>query len=211
MAGVPHRNFGREIPLFPLRCSRGIRAVVRQRAHRHPIAPAGHDLAEHLLHKLRRALQPVVVLGFADAHLRRHFHLGQMCQRLVHRLEIHRHDLLALLAIGFANRILDRGNGVRRREHAGDGKETGLHHRVDPPVHSGRARHLIRVDHKKPRASVDDLALSIFRQMLEDTLRSEDGVEQERSALREILQHIAALQQKRRMAGDEICPGNQIR
>ena len=34
-----------QIALFPLRCSRRIRAVVRQRAHRHPIAPAGHDLA----------------------------------------------------------------------------------------------------------------------------------------------------------------------
>ena len=52
-----------------------------------------------------------------------------------------------------------------RRQHAGDGEETGLHHRVDAAAHPDVARHLVAVDDEELRALLDQPALHIFRQI----------------------------------------------
>ena len=54
---IPDRHFAREISLLELRRAGRIRAVVRQRAHRDAIAATRHDFAQHIAHKLRRALE----------------------------------------------------------------------------------------------------------------------------------------------------------
>ncbi len=140
---VPHRNFQREIALFVLRRRGRERAVVRERADRQIVAVAAGDFAENIAHKLRRVRrdrrkQRAGAVDFVAAH--RDF--VQMRQRVVHGLQIHLDDFIALLAVGFLDGILDRVNRLVLRQHAGQREETDLHDGVDASAHAAVARDL---------------------------------------------------------------------
>ena len=111
-----------------------------------------------------------------------HLHLVQVGQRLVDRGEVPLDDLLALLAVGLLDRLLDLGDGLLARQHAGDGEEAGLHDRVDAPAHAGVLGDLVGVDHVELQLLVDDLLLHLARQVVPDLVRAVRGVQQEHRA-----------------------------
>ena len=76
-----------------------------------------------------------------------------MRERFINRPQVHLHDFIAFLRIRFANRILNRFDRVLRRQHAGDGEETGLHDGVDAAAHSAVPRNFVSVDDEEVRAA----------------------------------------------------------
>ena len=119
-------------------------------------SPAG-DLAEHVAHKLRRVRRD-----------RRQQRAGavQLCgpppttscrlrQRVVHGLQIHLDDFIALFAVGFLDGIFDRVNRLVLRQHAGEREEADLHDGVDASAHAAFARDL---------GGVDDVELRLLRE-----------------------------------------------
>jgi hypothetical protein len=76
-----------------------------------------------------------------------HLDLVQVGQGCVHRGVVQLDDLFALHAVGLLDRLLDLGDGLVARQHAGDREEAGLHDGVDAPAHPGVAGHAVGVDH----------------------------------------------------------------
>jgi hypothetical protein len=54
----------------------------------------------------------------------------------VDRGEVPLDDLLAPLAVGLPDGVLDAGDGLLAGQHSGDGEEAGLHHGVDALAHA---------------------------------------------------------------------------
>ena len=55
--------------------------------------------------------------------------------------QVHGHHGLALTAVGLLDRGADPADCFVAGQHAANGKETGLHHRVDVVAHAGLAGH----------------------------------------------------------------------
>ena len=79
-----------------------------------------------------------------------------------------------------------------------------MHHGVDAAAHARFARNFVRVDDEETGTLFNQTALHVSRQMLPDLLSIERRIEQERSAGREVPEHVVGLEQKRLMAGDEL-------
>ena len=85
-----------------------------------------------------------------------------MRERVVHCGEVHLDDLLALFPVSLADGILDGPDRSFVRQHAGDGEEACLHHRVDAPAHSALPRHAAGVDDEQPRPLLLEAALRLL-------------------------------------------------
>jgi hypothetical protein len=87
---------------------------------------AGVDYAEHI------ALE----LGRPGSERGRHFSMArdllgnrdfeQVGQGFIHRAQVLLHNLVTLLAVGVANRLANRFDGLIARQNLGDGEEAGL-------------------------------------------------------------------------------------
>ena len=64
---------------------------------------------------------------------------------------------LAALAVGAADRLLDRDDRLVERQHAREGEEARLQHRVDTAAHSRLLRHAGGVDDEEPQPLGHDL------------------------------------------------------
>ena len=133
-----------------------------------------------------------------------------MRERLIDRPQIHFHDLITLFRVGFANGILDGLDRLLCRQHAGDGEETGLHHRVDAAAHPCIARHLVAVDDKELRALLNQLRCTFSGRSIPHAIGSKRRVQQERSARREVSQNVTCFEKKRLMAGNEVCFRDEV-
>ena len=87
---------------------------------------------------------PVSVCGHRD--------LVQMLQRRVDRGEVLLDHRAALAAVGLLDGVLDRGDRLVARQHAGDGEEAGLQDGVDARAEAEVLRHLGRVDDEEASA-----------------------------------------------------------
>ena len=73
-------------------------------------------------------------------------HFVQVVERGIHRGVVLLHDRFAALAVGLLDGVLDGGDGLFARQHAGDGEEAGLHDGVDAAAHAGDLGHLVAID-----------------------------------------------------------------
>ena len=81
----------------------------------HAIAASGHDFAEDIAHEFGRVFE--VTIGRLDAtRVVWNLDFVQMRERLIDGAQIHLHDFLAFLPVGFANRIFDRIDRLLRRQ-----------------------------------------------------------------------------------------------
>jgi hypothetical protein len=81
--------------------------------------------------------------------------LEEVGDGVVHRPDVHLHDLLALLAVGLADGVLDGLDRFLAGQNAGHREEAGLHDGVDAAAHAGLAGHLGGVDRVDLRLLVD--------------------------------------------------------
>ena len=127
---------------------------------------------KHVAHERRRpSRHGAGALELAARDLAGTFTSMQVGQRVVHRLEVLLDDLLALLAVGLPDRVLDRSMASLARQHAGEGEETDLHDRVDAPAHAAFARDLVGVDHVNFAFLLDELLPGPARQLVPDLFR----------------------------------------
>ena len=131
--GVPDRDQLGDVALLVRRRAARVGAVHRQRADRQLVAAAGHHLRGDGADELRR------VRGHRRRQLARgrhpvgHLDPVQPLQRPVDRRLVALDDLGAAPAVGLGDRLLDPGDRLVARQHAGDREEAGLQHDVDPP------------------------------------------------------------------------------
>ena len=130
--------------------------------------------------------------------------LEQVSQSLVDRVQIHLHDVGAFFCVALPDRIFDCGDGFFARQYSGDGKEAGLHDRVDPAAHPGCMSDLVGVDHKEARLFRDDLFLHRFRQVTPDLVGAEWRIQKKSPVWCDLIDHVVAFEKARLMAADEI-------
>ncbi len=212
--GIPHRNFLGNVAFLPLRGTAGIGAVAGQSADRNLVSLAGNHLANHIPDKGRGRVRNWLV-GLIQT--RQHFvgqigivHLIQMLQGLIDRLNVHLHDLFALLTVGLADGLLNLLDRFLAGQHTRYGKETNLHHRVDPAAHASLFGHLVGIDHIEPDLLLDHLILQPLGQMAPGFFRAVGTVEQKDCPWFGCFQQLKLLDELPLMAGDEIGAGDQI-
>ena len=115
---VPNGNFTGQVALFPSRCAGREGSISRKRAHGHLIAAASDQFGENVSHKGRRFFRDRRLDLDVAANMVWNSHLEEPRERLIDSIQIHLHDFLALLAVGFANRGFDRSDGFVVRKHA---------------------------------------------------------------------------------------------
>ena len=141
---------------------------------------------------------------------RRHPDLVHVGERLVHGGVVLLDDLGALPGVGLLDRLLDLGDGLVGRQHAGDGEEAGLHDGVDAPAHAGLPGHVHRVDHVELQLLLDQVLLDLARQVVPDLVPAEGRVEQEDAARHRVAGHVVALEERELVAGHEVRPPDQV-
>ena len=207
---VPNGNFECDVALLPLRGAGGEGAVERHGAHRQIVAFAGYNARRELLHEIGRAgrnRRPHIETG---GGFDRYLHFAQVAQCGIHGGEILLHHGLAALAVSLLDGVLDRRDGLFARQYAADGEEAGLHDGVDAPAHAGLLGYLVAIDHEEAQLLGDDLALHRKRQLIPNFVRAERAVQQEGGARLGALQHVQPLQERKLVAGYEICVRDQV-
>ena len=138
--GVPLRNLEGDGAFFELGGGGRPAAVGRDGADREQIALAGEqaggDIAEDALGEggvtVGRGLA-----GGSGGERGGHRNLDQGGEGGVHGGVVHLDDVVALAGVGFGDGLLDVGDGLVLREHAGEGEETGLENGVGAAAHAG--------------------------------------------------------------------------
>ena len=196
--------------LLPLRRARRPGAVHREGRHRQQVALAGHHHRGHALDEIRGSSGTSGGLSERRGHLAGHLHLVEVGQRVIDRGEVAPHHLLALLAVGLLDRLLDLRDRLLARQHAGDREEAVcmiVLMRPPMPVSLG---HLQGVDHVELQLLLDELLLHLARQVVPDLVRAVRGVEQEDAARAGELQDVELLQERELVAGDEVRRADQV-
>jgi hypothetical protein len=127
----------------------------------------------------------------------------QLLQRAVDRRLVALDHLGAAAAVGLRDRLLDPGDGLVARQHAGDGEEAGLQHHIDPPGEPDVAGDPARIDRVHVDALGEDLLLDRPRQRIPDLGRRVLAVEQQRRPGRRSAEHVELLEQPEVVAADE--------
>ena len=209
--GVPDRDQLGDVALLVRRRAARVGAVHRQRADRQVVAAAGHHLRGDGADELRR------VRGHRRRQLARgrhpvgHLDPVQPLQRPVDRRLVAFDHLGAAPAVGLGDRLLDPGDRLVARQHAGDGEEAGLQHDVDPPGEADLAGDLAGVDRVDVDALGEDLLLDGPRQRIPDLVRRVPAVEQQRRAGRRPAEHVDLLEQPELVAADEARVLHEVR
>ena len=209
--GVPDRHQLRDVALLMRRRATGVRAVRRQRTDRQVVASAGHHLGGHGADEVRR------VRGHQQRQLtggRRpvgNHDLVQPLQRPVDRQLVAFDHLDAAPAIGLGDRVLDPGDRLLARQHAGDREEAGLEHDVDPPGEADLARDPAGVDRVHVDPLGQDLLLDRPRQRSPDLVRRVSAVQQEGGARRRTTEHVDLFEQRELVAADEARVLHEVR
>ena len=102
------------------------------------------------------------------------------------------------------------GEGLLARQDAAEGKEAGLHHRVDVGPHARLARHLVGIDllHLNPLAA--DLSAQGFRQPRPGVCWRKGAIEQKHAPGLDAGQQIEALDEIPLVAGHKRGPLDQV-
>ena len=174
---IPNRNLGGEIALLPSRRAGRKRAVAGKAltGTRSP-RPAMISPSTFCDERGRRSEGDRWRLCAVAAGVSPAPSLRTNSPAFVHRREVHRDNFLALFAVGLSNRILDGGDGLVRRQHAGDGEEADLHDRVDAPAHAAFARDLAGVDDVETRLLLDEPVAAPRREDVPRLSRARTGV-----------------------------------
>ncbi len=106
--------------------------------------------------------------------------------------------------------MLDGGDRLVARQHAGDGEEAGLQDGIDARAEAEVLRHLAGVDDVELQLAVDDAFLDRQRQVVPHRVRPVGRVEQEGGALPRRAQHVQPFQEVELVAGDEIGMADEI-
>ena len=208
--GIPHRHLERDVALLPPRGVRRPHAVVGDLADGQLVALAGHDPGGHVLHEVGRGRRHQLGLVVVAGHRRGHLDAVEIGDRLVDRVVVHLHDLLAPLAVGLVDGLLDGGDGLFRRDDVREVEEAGLHDGVDAPAHAGLLGHLVGVDGVDLEAQLDDPLLGLVGQPVPDLLGREGRVDQEGAPRDGRRQRLVALDERPHVAGDEVGLVDQV-
>ena len=210
--GLPDRHEVGDIALFPLGSGAGIGAIHRQGADRQFVAAPGHHHRRHVAHELRRVGGHSRRQFDGAGRPRRHRHLAQIGQGVVHRLEVLAHHLFALAHIALFDRILDLFNRFIARQYARNGEETSLHDGVDSGAHAVVAGYLLGIDAVDPQLLGDNFLLHRPRDPVPAFLRLvRAGVQQQHGAGGGMFEDIAPVEEVELMTADEVGRLHQIR
>ena len=215
----PHGHLGGDVALLPTGRAHRPGAIAGQGTHRQPVAAALEHRRDHRAHKLGSRSEPIRRQRLSDRS--GGGGSGNSVQGLpVERLQVieagveggqvHRHHGLTLAAVAGFDRVADAGEGLLARQHAAEGKEAGLHHRVDVGSHARLARHLVGIDlvHRDPLAA--DLSAQGFRQPLPGASGRERAVEQQHPARLDAGQQVETLHEIPLVAGHKRGPLDQV-
>ncbi len=145
------------------------------------------------------------------AHRGRHRHLVQVGQRPVDGGVVLLDHVLAALAVGLLDRVLDLRDRLLAGQDARDREEAGLHDRVDARAHAGGLGHLVGVDHVELQLLLDDLLLHLAGQVVPHLVGGERRVQQEHRARPGIGEHVVLLEEGELVAGHEAGALHQVR
>ena len=201
---VPDRDFQGDIPFLPTSGGGRIGAIHRHFAHRQIIAVIDHHGGEHIAHKFGGFRNHCRTARHQTVNRCRNLHLGKMRNGGVHGLKVLLDDGFAALAVSFLNALLDFINGFIARQYAGDGKEAGLHNRVDATAHAGFCSHFMRVDNIEAQFFGNNGLLNFPREMLPYFVVRVNAIQQENAAGFGIFEHVQPLQERELVAGDKI-------
>ena len=207
----PHRHRIGDVALLPAGRAHRPGAIAGQGAHRQGVAAALQHRPDHLAHKIRGTSEPVLPQWLrAGAVEARPIEGHQVLEAGVEGRQIHCHHGLALAAIAGFDRVANPGEGLLARQDAAEGKEAGLHHRVDVGPHARLARHLVGIDllHLNPLAA--DLSAQGFRQPRPGVCWRKGAIEQKHAAGLDAGQQIEALDEIPLVAGHKRGPLDQV-
>ena len=127
-----------------------------------------------------------------------------MRERLIDSIQIHLHDFLAFLCVGFANRVLDRIDRLLSAASTPEmaKKQVCITVLMRPPMPDSRATLLASITKKRACCSINRRCT--FSGKCCQTFRIERRIEQERSRGQRGPEHIIGLEQERLMAADEL-------
>src|SRR5262249_41036837 len=133
----------------------GERAVTREGADREIVTKASDNLAQNFLNELGSCGRDRGQESTGAIQFERQGDFMQMLEGVVDRFQIHLDDLLALLAVGLLDGILDGLDGLLTRQNAGKSKKADLHDCVDASPHPAVAGYL---------GCIDDVELNLLGQ-----------------------------------------------
>ena len=193
---IPDGNLVGEVALFETRRRGGELAVRGHRGRRDEVALVRDHHRLHALEEFRRALVFRERLRLRVGVRRRgNVDFMQVGERVVHRLEVHLHDFLALLGVGLFDGLLDLRDGFVLRENVREREEARLHDGVRAALHAGFGGDLRSVDDEDAELLGDDLLLPFLGEALPGFRGRERRVQQNRRSRHRVFQN--------RLAADE--------
>ena len=172
---------------------------------------AGHHRADHRADELRGILRHEGPHATGGGHRGGEIDTVQRGHGGVHRGLVLRDDLGPAARVALGDGVLDLRDRLLLREHAGDGEEAGLEHRVDPSGEPGLAGHPPGIDDVEGDPLGEELLLRLAGQRVPYLRRRDRGVEQEGRPRGRPLQHLGTLDQPGVMAADEAGLVDEVR
>ena len=198
------RDEGGDAPLLKLGGAAGQRAVEAHAGNGDVIALEVHDGLDVVLGEVGSVVRNELLglEGLGDG--RRNLDLDQGLAGSVDGGPVLLDDLLTLLDEGLLGILLDQVDGLILRQDTADLEEGGLHDSVDPRSKTSLLGDGQSVDVVEADLPVDDDLLVMAGQVLEDDVGRNGAVEQEDSALLQVVEHRIAADVCRIVAGHEV-------
>ena len=137
-------------------------------------------------------------------------YLLEVFQGGIHGLEVHLHDLVAFVRIGFHNGILDLFNGFVFGQNSRNGKEAGLQNGVGPFAQIGFLGHLGSVDHVEFQLVLHDFFLDLHGQFIPHLCSRERRVQQKSASFLNVPEDVELFDKVELVAGDKISLVDQV-
>src|ERR1700719_253271 len=129
----------------------------------------------------------------------------QMSQRLIDGLEVLLHHRLSPLAVALFDALFNLCNRFLAWQDATDGEEARLHDGVDAPFQTDVIGNLVSIDHKQAQLCRRRRLLHLVGQMLPDSFRAIDAVEQEDTTWLRVLEDVEPLYQRDLVTCHKVC------
>ena len=210
---IPNRNFGRDAAFFIL-SGTGRPGTVdnfAESGYRQLVAAVGNQFGRQFLDELRSVGRNRRLTMESRGNRRRILYLVQVGKRSVNRGKVLLNDGVALLAVGFLNRVFNLRNRLVFRQNVGNGEETGLHNRIDALSHAGFAGNFNRVDAVEVQFLGNDFFLNFNRQVVPYLFGRIRRVQQKSGARFGNFQNVHLVHERELVAGNEVGLVDQVR
>ncbi|KAF5044330.1 hypothetical protein DSECCO2_492900 [anaerobic digester metagenome] len=195
--------------LLELGGGHGEQTVRLEGGHGQIVALLGQDGTHDVLDEIGLVL---VVLAVADGvgPGGRDLDLDQVRGGLIHGGDVHVDDLVALLAVGLLDGLLQQRDGLLEGHNVGQLEEGGLHDHVDAIAKAHFRRDLDRVDVVELEVLLGDGAAHGGGQFLLHVLGGPVGVQDEGAAVLDAVEHVVGVHVAGLVAGDVVGGVDQI-